>query len=66
MAQTPQVPNDRLRADVINAPTVRTIEPLVLNTFVNDAWSRGLFRAYVHGGIARERSTVSIASGCRV
>lgn len=56
--------NGRLRVDDIDAPIVRAIEHILLNTFANDAWLRRILRAHIHGEIARETSTVSIESGC--
>lgn len=64
-ALAPQIPNDsRLRADAINTPIVQAIEHIILKTFANYVWPRGILRAHIRDEMARERSTVGIASGC--
>lgn len=64
MSPTLQMPHGKLCADVIKTPIVRAVGHVVLKNFENDAWPRGSLRAVVHCEIARERSTVGIASGC--
>lgn len=53
----------QLRTDVLQTPIFRTVEHIVLGTFANEPWTPGILRAYVHGEMVRERSTVVIVGG---